>query len=366
MTGARCVRPVTAGLVLLSLAGALAFPARGQAIIKVSETVAFRFGVALQIWADWTETPATGGTAENLFIRRARLYYAGQVGPRVSFFAVAVASNAFKAPKGSGPSVFVEDAYGEWAILPDSVLLDAGLLLIPLCRDCLTQTVRLLTLDVGSFSFLATPSTQSVSGRDTGFQAKGYLLGDRLEYRLAAFQGRRDADARNPLRASGRLQYEFFEVEKGQFYPGTYLGTRKVLAIGAGFDSQMSYRAYDADLFLDLPLPGKSGITAQVDFIHYDGGSTFPAIASQNDLLAEAGWYFGGVRLLPFFRYEQQNFDRESDRLANRRNVQAGLTWYPYGHTLNLRGAWICLQRPNDPAAPSVNQFTIQLQFFYF
>jgi len=45
----------------------------------------------------------------------------------------------------------------------------------------------------------------------------------------------------------------------------------------------MSYRAYDADLFLGLPMPGKSGLTAQVDFIHYDGAATFPAFLSQND-----------------------------------------------------------------------------------
>ncbi len=366
MTGARPFRRVTAGLAVLCLASAFALPARGQAIIKVSETVAFRFGVALQVWADWTQNPATGGYAGNLFIRRLRLYYAGRVGPRLSFFAVLVSSNAGKAPKGSGPGLFLEDAYGEWAVVPDSFLLDAGLILIPLCRDCLSQTSRLLTMDLGSFSFLSIPYVQAVSGRDTGFQAKGYLLGDRLEYRLGAYQGHRDADSRNAFRTSGRLQYDFFEVEKGQFYPGTYLGTKKVLAVGAGFDRQMDYYAWAADAFLDLPMPGKSGLTAQVDFIRYDGGQTFPTFRKQNDLFAEAGWYFGGVRLLPFLRYEQQNFARDSDRILNRRNYQVGLTWYPYGEALNIRGGWTVLQRPNDPAAPSANEFTIQLQLFYF
>jgi len=272
-----------AAAAVLFVSAAVAPAAPGQAVIRVNESVSFRFGFALQVWADWTQDPATRGYTQNFFIRRARLYYAGQVAPNVTFFVVAVSSNIGKAPKDTGPTLFLEDAYGEWALFSDSVILDAGLLLIPLCRNCLTQSVRLLTLDFGSFSFLYIPSTQSVSGRDTGFQAKGYLFHDRLEYRLGAFQGRRDTGSRNAFRTAGRLQYNFFDTEKGQFYPGTYLGTKKVLAIGASFDSQMSYRAYDADLFLDLPMPGKSGLTAQVDFIHYDGAATFPAFLSQND-----------------------------------------------------------------------------------
>lgn len=76
----------------------------------------------------------------------------------MTFFVVAVSSNVGKAPKDSGPTLFLEDAYGEWALFPDPVILDAG------------------------------------------------------------------------------------------------------------FDSQMSYRAYDADLFLDLPMPEKSGLTAQRPF----------------------------------------------------------------------------------------------------
>ena len=366
MRGAPSSRALAAALAVVLIAAAFSPPALGQAVIRVSESVAFRFGFALQVWADWLQDPATGGYAQNLFIRRARFYFAGQVAPRVSFFVVAVSSNAGKAPKGSGPNFFLEDAYAEWAIVPDSVLLDAGLLLIPLCRDCLSQTSRLLTMDLGSFSFLSIPYTQSVSGRDTGFQAKGYLLGSRLEYRLGAYQGRRDSGSRNPFRTSGRLQYNFFDPEKGQFYPGTYLGKKKVLAVGAGFDVQADYRAYAADVFLDLPMPGKSGLTAQVDVIHYDGGETFPAFLKQNDLFAEAGYYFGGPRLLPFARYEQQNFSGEPARLLNRRNYQFGLTWYPYGENLNVRAGWTILQRPNDPATPSANQFTIQLQLFYF
>jgi hypothetical protein len=72
------------------------------------------------------------------------------------------------------------------------------------------------------------------------------------------------------------------------------------------------------------------------------------------------------LKLLPFVRYEQQSFANSPDTRLNRRNYQFGLTWYPYGQTLNIRSAWTILQRPNDPTIASANQFSIQFQFFSF
>ena len=47
------------------------------------------------------------------------------------------------------------------------------------------------------------------------------------------------------------------EAETGFFYAGTYLGKKKILAIGAGFDGQKDFHAYAADAFFDYPLgPG--------------------------------------------------------------------------------------------------------------
>jgi hypothetical protein len=112
-------------------------------------------------------------------------------------------------------------------------------------------------------------------------------------------------------------------------------------------------------------MPGRSGLTVQFDFIHSDPGTTFPAFRSQYNILAEAGYYFGGPRLRPFFRNEQQTFPEEQDRGEDRRNDQFGLTWYPLGHTLTARAVWTILQHPNDPATPTANQSTIRLQFFY-
>jgi hypothetical protein len=359
---------------VLSVALAFSSEARGQAVVRVSENVAFRLGIALQGWADFTQltdavtaSPTYGqtiGTQQNLFVRRASLYLGGQVAPNVTFYIRTDNTNLGKAPKGSGSSFFIEDAYLEWQVA-SSFILDAGLILIPLCRNCLEQSVRQLTLDYGSFSFLSNSLTQSSVARDTGFQAKGYLADDRLEVRVGAFQGRREGGSRNSFRSAGRVQYNFFDTEKGQFYPGTYLGTKKVLAVGAGYDLQGDYRAYAADIFLDLPVRGGDGVTAQVDFIRWDGGETFPSLLPQNDLFLEGGYYISSAKLLPWARYESQSFVSSGDTLRDQKRFQVGVTWYRNAHNFNIRAAWGRVI-PRADGVRSTNQLTVQIQLFYF
>src|SRR5207253_1397539 len=82
-----------------------------------------------------------------------------------------------------------------------------------------------------SYLFTESAATQSVVGRDTGFQAKGYLAGGHFEYRGAVFQGFRAAGSRNSLRTSARVSYNPFDTEAGYTYPGLYLGNKHVVQI---------------------------------------------------------------------------------------------------------------------------------------
>jgi hypothetical protein len=103
----------------------------------------------------------------------------------------------------------------------NAFMIDAGLLIPPFCRNCLESAASQLALDFSSYLFLQSGPTQSVGGRDTGFQAMGYLAGGRLEYRAGVFQGFRQSDARNPLRTTARVQYDVWDIETGYVYPGT-------------------------------------------------------------------------------------------------------------------------------------------------
>lgn len=354
--------------------------ANAQAIIKVNDNVNFKFGLLLQAWADWTgQSTATGDTAgfqQNLFLRRARFFVGGQVAKDVTFFFMTDNPNLGKSTqtvaggaggKAPGTGFIVQDAFVEWAIA-NEFRLDAGLILIPLCRNCNSSAVNLVSMDYGTWSFQESASTQSSVGRDTGFQAKGYLAGDHLEYRAGVYSGFRAPGVKNSFRFTGRLQYNVFDVEKVPFYPGTYLGKKKILAIGAGYDAQSDYSAYAGDIFFDYPVGKGNGITAQVDFIHYDGGVTFPtaALLKQDDIFVETGFYLGGPKIMPFARYEQQEYSDSVNKGLNRRKYQGGLGYYPYGFNFNIKAGYTRSEAPDNPNVASTNQYTIQVQVFYY
>jgi hypothetical protein len=344
--------------------------AQGQASIRVGDDVNIRFGTLLQGWGDWTQDPVSEGYSQNLYLRRVRLLVGGQVARNITFFIETDNPNFGRAPKALGSGFIVQDALAE-VKFSDPLTISAGLMFVPFCRNCIQSAATLLSLDYSTFSFLATPVTQSSVGRDIGFQAKGYFNGNRIEYRVGAFQGFRAppiagaAGARNPLRAVARLQVNLFEPETpGIFYTGTYLGTKRVLAIGGGFDTQAgqgdNYQAWAIDAFLDHPLTDSVSLTAQADYFSYDGGQTFAALAKQTAIFAEAGLYFKPLRIMPFVKYETRNFDGATPDDVR---YQAGFTYYRFGHNVNLKLAY---SRLDPDVGDASNQFTTQLQIFYY
>jgi hypothetical protein len=354
--------------------------ASAQAIVKVNDVVNFKLGILLQGWADWNgQSNATGDTAgfqQNLFLRRARFFLGGQVAKDVTFFFMTDNPNLGKSTqtvaggaggKAPGTGFIIQDAYLEWGIA-NEFKIDGGLILIPLCRNCNTSAVTLLTMDYGTWSFQESASTQSSVGRDTGFQAKGYLADDHLEYRAGVYSGFRAPGVKNAFRFAGRLQYNVFDVEKVPFYPGTYFGKKKILAIGAGYDAQSDYSAYAGDVFFDYPVGTGNGITVQGDFIHYDGGVTFntAALFKQDDIFAEAGFFLGGPKVMPFIRYEQQKYSDDVNKGLNRTKYQGGLGWYPYGANFNIKAGFTRTDAPDNVNVASTNQYTIQVQVFYY
>jgi hypothetical protein len=358
------VRPRTAGVacILGTLAALVPANASAQATIKVDDDVSLKFGLLLQAQADWTQDATTRGYQQNLFIRRARLLVGGQLSPSVTFFMETDSPNLGKVVAGNKTTagLIVQDAYAEWKIA-DQLMLDAGLMFVPLCRNCYQTGATLLPIDYGAYSFLQSSATQSVVGRDTGVQARGYLAGNRIEYRIGAFQGARDRLSRNAFRSAGHAQYNFFDTESGFFQTGTYLGKKKVLTIGAGYDVQSRYKAFAGDVYFDRPLGPAGALTLQGDLIHYDGGRTFD-LPKQNDFLIEGGYLFTNARVMPWMKIEGQHFaSPNSGRNQNR--FQGGLSYFHRGHNINVKAGYGVI----DPkVGKTLGLFTVQLQIFYF
>jgi hypothetical protein len=195
-------------VVAILLVGAL--PAGAQVVVKANDDVNFKFGVLGQFQADTISNPDDEPNTNNLFVRRLRLLFAGQVAKNVSFFVVTDAPNLGKElPGGKNiqPSLILQDAFASLKAA-DAFTLDAGLMFIPFSRNSVQSASTLLPIDYGVNTFNQSAATQSTVGRDTGFQARGYLVENRLEYRIGVFQGFRDAVSGNPFRYAGRVQYK--------------------------------------------------------------------------------------------------------------------------------------------------------------
>ena len=355
------------GTLLTFLAAVVALcasPARGQLMIKnADETMNIKFGVLIQPTADWNQNAETGKYAQNLFLRRFRILLGGQIMPGLTFFAETDNPNLGKSTAGTktiSSGFIVQDAYLEYR-KTDAIFLDAGLIFIPFCRFCVNGASTLMSLDYGANTFAQSAAVQGVNGRDTGFELRGYLADDHLEYRAAVEQGLRSTSGHNSFRYNGRVQYSILDPEKvAYFYPGTYFGKKKMLIIGGGVDIQNKYRAYAGDVFFDYPV-GPGSITAEGDYTHFDGSTFLTTLPKQNDFLVQAGYCFGCDHFFPYLRYESKHVT--DDETKNDKRYQVGLGYFLKGHNATIKAAYT---RIKPETGKETNQYTVQLQAFYF
>ena len=357
MSANRYIRAITVIAALL-----VASAAFGQAVIKVNDNVNLKFGILLQTQGDATQDMATRAYAQNVFIRRARILLGGQIAPNLTFFAETDSPNLFKSTtpgsKNNGSQIILQDAYVNYKF-KDQFSLDAGLLLVSPSRNGLQSAASLMPVDYGTYTFANSGALQNSAGRDTGIQARGYLANKKLEYRAGVFQGMRDQINRE-LRSTVRLQYNFFDPETTFFYTGTYLGKKKILAVGAGFDHQHKYDAHSIDAFLDWPVNG-GAVTAQLDHIRYDGSTFLKSLADQQDTLFESGYLIGKTNFMPVVQIAKRNFAASSG--IDETRYGAGLNYFLNGHNANFKTIFT---RVDLKGGKTANQLTVQLQFFYF
>lgn len=357
--------------------------AQAQATIKINDSTSVRVGFLGQMWADFSQNVRQDSSiAQNLFIRRMRFILSAQIGSKLSFFFQTDDPNLGRTGPGNTKSLasqgfIVQDAYVEVKPWSGPHYVEAGLLLIPLCRNCITSAASLLPLDYSSYSFLSSGPTGSTNGRDVGFMAKGTFADQKVEYRAGIFSGARLNNpqtptvqtASNSLRGSGRLMVNFWEGEApGYVMPGTYLGRRKVFNVGAGFDLQSRYQALAADAFLSYPI-GANGITLATTFIHYDGDTFFPTLPRQNTFEIEGGYHFTDAKITPWAKFETRSINSafQTAALQDDRRIQLGGTYYWVGNNLNVKAAYTRgTFNVLNGAAINQNGFTLQLQGFYY
>jgi hypothetical protein len=330
--------------------------------IKVGDA-SVRFGLLLQPQSHLQEDPI-GSVGQNMMLRRARLLIGGQATKNLFFFWEtdhARFGNANAQGVKTMTSGFQTlDAAVEWR--PSKPLnIQAGLIRVPTSRDALESASNEFTLDFNTYAFTATGALAGAAGRDTGVMVRGYFLEDRLEYRASLVSGIREAGSKNAFRRTGRVQYNFFDTEVYGFpsYAGSNFGAKKIVALGAAYDQQLTYDGVTADLFVDWPT-GFGSANGLVTLQQLDGGAKVTALAKSDILTADVGAFFKGRKLGPWARFERREFDA-TGRSETRALI--GVNYYPYGNNFNVKAA---VGRFKPAVGPEMNQFTVQLQAFYY
>ncbi|HEY4363682.1 MAG TPA: porin [Bryobacteraceae bacterium] len=354
-----------ASLCVAAIAFALTPLASAQLTVSNGEDVSFNLGFMAQAWGDANQTAdASGlqGYQQNLFLRRIRLMVGGQIAKDVTFFFQTDQPNLGKTPKVLNSGFLVQDAFVEWKAR-NAFRLDAGLMIVPFSRNGLQSPASYYTLDVSPLSTVTNTSTQSSALRDAGFQARGFLLNNRLQYRTGFFQGERDNNAKNSLRGAAYVQYDFFGRESGYTFVGTALGKQKILAVDGGFDKQSSYRGLSGNIAAAIPVRGGDEIGGQFQYFNYDGGTKFPTIARQNDYLVEGAYYSHAIKLQPFGKFEAQSFTDPTAQVKDIHRAGGGVNYYVHGQNLKftLQGL-----RAKQRGLPWTSELTAQFQVFYF
>jgi len=360
----------------------------------------FKFGLLLQgqYQGLQSEVASTGETywSQNLFIRRARLIFAGKF-EKVSFFVETDSPNLGKWEKSStaadigeknAGNIYIQDAWLTYTH-DDAFMVDAGMFLVPVSYQSLQSAGSLMAVDFGPYAFQDSIPTDERVGRDYGLQVRGYPVKKHLEYRVGLVQGLRnyDLDAagnalnknNQPFRVFGRVQYHFFDPQADFLYTGTTLGERKILDVGVSCTTQADYHTWSGSVFFDFPIDG-NGLTVQADYVDYDGGTTLPLgttpptlgnLGEEKVAFFEAGFYIKAARLLPFVQWSGVRYDdvpATNTSLATRQDkIEAGLAWFPHGHKFNVKLAYAQLGTDrNDGEVPDRYQVVLQAQLFYF
>jgi len=349
-------------------------------ITSFMEKHKLKAGLRLQTWYQFVEDGKKGGTKDlhDFMARRFYFYLKGEVTPKIGFFAHIAGDRLGqdgldKSGVGLGSGIAVRDVWIYYN-LNNSFKLQMGRMYIPFTRNYgTTSTFAMLPLElpfnqggVRGGIFYA-----SKVGRDDGMVIWGNPFHGKLQYRLGISEGVENAD--NPddnLRFSGRFSLNLLEPETSWFNKGTYLGRKKVLAIGAGFDYQEDLTlngkpdqdniGWTVDLFFDYPV-GKGAVTFESAFIdvknmtqtlkyswltkgddaqmyYIQGGYLFP-------------WKIGPGRIQPYFRYERLWVDDKPDTAF----PSFGLNYYIKGHNAKFTLDWTLIDQRKEVKNPQGN-----------
>jgi len=308
-------------------------------------------------------------------------------------------SGGLNPANGKKPQLFMHDAWVDYKVWDKYLNVGFGLhYWNGISRMTNASTLNFMTIDAPIFNWATIEATDQFA-RYMGIFAKGKI--GKLDYRVSVSDpfstnsaGSIGVDqsfynpANNEKAYAGYFMYQFWDQESNllPYTVGSYVGTKKVFNIGAGFhynaegmwhvDNNLDTATTDialfaADVFLDLPLneTRKDAITAYLVFYNYDfgpnnvrnvgimnpsngGGSlrgnAFPTIGTGNTFYGQVGYllpkFSEKVRIQPYGAFSYASLEGVTDSAGDEVPVSVidgGANFYLDGHhsklTLNYR-----------------------------
>lgn len=320
-----------------------------------------------QFWAQYNDN--VGATTEQLSfsVRRARVLTFTQLNKKfliLTHFGLNSLSGNNTSPVGKGDSaqLFFHDFWGEWNVAKD---FNVGVGLHywnGISRLNNQSTLNMMTLDNNRQSW-ATIGLSDQFARHIGVYIKGKI--GKLQYRVALNEaGTSTLDNRDPVtdgvtvyggrrilgsRDAGKVFQGYFDYnfldEESNFLPykvGTYLGSKRVFNVGAGFFTHKNgvvesngeganVNIFAVDAFYDAPVGNKNAaLTAYVVFQSNDYGRdyNFSAYSTGNMVYSHVGYLISGdktkTRFQPYLSYQNRQIDAINDN-ATRLGIGANI-----------------------------------------
>jgi len=297
----------------------LNFDDTGETYVKAS--------VRMQLWTRYFDTnPGTtinGENVDNVFdvsVRRLRMGVSAQLTPKLYVYSL-FGGNNINSKSEKDFQFEVLDLYAEYEFAKEFALGFGESGWEGLSRLNVRSSKSLLTLDAPLFNLLTVNKNDDVA-RGLGIWAKGqvgkfdyiFSLKNPVQYGVVAKEGTVDYALNKPRnRTSGYVKYEFLDNESNKTAysggAGTYLGTKNILNLGAGFMHQpkmtsqlvndekkfYDFNNWAVDLFYDAPLNKEKGtaITSYLGFFSTDFGPDYIRNVGANDVTS-GGTSFNG------------------------------------------------------------------------
>ncbi len=338
----------------------------------------FRVIAWAQGQANYTDAAAANEEKTTFQLRRARVLMYAQISPKfmvLTHFGLNSLGASTMSPtgKGDGSQIFMHDAWAQYNITK-SITLGAGLHYFNGISRLNSQgTLNIMTLDNNRESW-STLGLSDQFARHVGIFGKGNF--GKLQYQVSVNESITNGlDARTPEEGgaavyggkrllgkdagknfTGYFAYNFLDMESNllPFKVGSYLGTKKVFNIGAGFFADPkgavimennelkgeNVNLFAVDAFYDSPIGDNgSAITAYASYQNNDYGKNYlyNVYGTGSMIYAHVGYVLPGdktkTRFQPYVLYDHFSYDATSDK-KNRMGI--GANAYFSGHNSKL------------------------------